>query len=310
MKTALVLSGGGARGLAHLGVLKALEKEKIEFDMIVGCSFGALIGGMYAQTPDASELERRLKKFRRTEHFKNLGVRALRKPAQQSDDFLKQFARNLRERVLLNVIVNRISVLKQDRLVDAVNYLVDHGRIEETAVPFACNATDLVSGKGILLTSGDIRNAIAASTTIPGYFPPVEMDSQRLVDGAVTQNLPVKFAKELGATFTIAVDVHPVLREEEDFRNVFDIIIRTSTITASQLTEDSLNSADILICPKVDDFFWYDFDRAEALIKAGEDAAYSKIEEIRRKTTVKREGVLRRLFFRFATSRSVPQTNS
>jgi len=294
-----LLSGGGARGLAHLGVLKVLEEENIKFDMIVGCSFGALIGGMYAQTPDASELELRLKKFRRTDHFKNLGVRALRKPALQSDDFLKQFARNLRERVLLNVIVNRISVLRQDRLIGAVNYLVGNGRMEDTTIPFACNATDLVSGKGILLTKGDIRKAIAASTTIPGYFPPVETDSQRLVDGAVTHNLPVKFAKALGATFTIAVDVHPLLREEEDFRNVFDIIIRTSTITASQLTEESLERADILISPQVDDFFWYDFDRADDLIRAGEEATYSKIEEIRKKTCPKGGSVLRRLFSRF-----------
>lgn len=299
MKTALVLSGGGARGLAHLGVLKVLEKENIRFDMIVGCSFGALIGGMYAQTPDASKLEQRLRRFRRTEHFKNLGVRALRKPALQSDDFLKQFARNLRERVLLNVIVNRVSVLKRDRLINAVSYLVEDGRIEDTTIPFACNATDLISGKGILLTKGNIRDAIAASTTIPGYFPPVETDSQKLVDGAVTQNLPVKFAKALGASFTIAVDVHPLLREEEDFRNVFDIIIRTSTITASQLTGESLDSADILISPKVDDFFWYDFDRADDLIMAGEEATYSKIEEIRKKTSMKRDNVLRRIFSRF-----------
>ena len=225
----------------------------------------------------------------------------------QSDDFLKQFARNLRERVLLNVIVNRISVLKQDRLINAVNYLVSRGRIEDTTIPFACNATDLISGNGILFTKGDIRNAIAASTTIPGYFPPVEMDSQRLVDGAVTQNLPVKFAKTLGATFTIAVDVHPVLREEEDFRNVFDIIIRTSTITASQLTDESLNSADVLISPKVDDFFWYDFDREDDLIKAGEEAAYSRIEEIRAKITVKRGSILRRLFSRLRRLGSVSQ---
>lgn len=302
MKTALVLSGGGARGLAHLGVLKVLEKENIKFDMIVGCSFGALIGGMYAQTPDASELEQRLRKFRRTEHFKNLGVRALRKPALQSDDFLKQFARNLRERVLLNVIVNRISVLKQDRLINAVNYLVGNGTIEDTTIPFACNATDLVSGKGILLTKGDIREAIAASTTIPGYFPPVETDNQRLVDGAVTHNLPVKYAKALGATFTIAVDVHPLLREEEDFRNVFDIIIRTSTITASQLTEESLEKADVLISPQVDQFFWYDFDKADDLIKAGEEAAHSKVGEMRKKTSPKRDGVLRRVLSRFAGS--------
>lgn len=304
MKTALVLSGGGARGLAHLGVLKVLENANIKIDLIVGCSFGALIGGMYAQTPQVQTIERRLRFFRQTDHYKNLGVKALRKPVYDSDDFLKQFARNLRERVLLNVIVNRISVLKEDRLTNAINYLIKKGRVEHTAIPFACNATDLVTGKGILFTHGDIREAIAASTTIPGYFPPVELDGKKLVDGAVTYNLPIKFARTLGATFVIAVDVHPLLREEEDFRNVFDVIIRSSTITANLLTEESFGNADVLITPQVDKFFWYDFDKAEGLIKAGEDSTYPHIQEIHDGTSLKRESLLGRLFrFRYKTSK-------
>jgi NTE family protein len=302
MKTALVLSGGGARGLAHLGVMKALEKENIKIDLIVGCSFGALVGGMYAQTPQARVIEKRLKNFQQTDHFKNLGVKSVRKPAYSPDDFLKQFARNLRERVLLNVIVNRISVLKEERLIDAVNYLIKQGKIEKTSIPFACNATDLFTGKGVLFTKGDIRKAIRASTTIPGYFPPIELDNKILVDGAVTYNLPIKFARGLGAKIIIAVDVHPMLQEEKDFRNVFDIIMRSSTITANLLTEESLNDTEILISPRVSKFFWYDFDKGEELIKAGEEATYNQIDQIREFTTFKRESLFRKFFpFRLGT---------
>lgn len=305
MKTALVLSGGGARGLAHLGVIKALEKENIKIDLIVGCSFGALVGGMYAQTPKAKVIEERLKVFQQTDHFKNLGVKAVRKPAYNQDDFLKQFTRNLRERVLLNVIVNRISVLKDDRIINAVNYLIKKGKIENTSIPFACNATDLYSGKGILFTKGDIRQAIRASTTIPGYFPPVEVNNKILVDGAVTYNLPIKFAKSLGANVIIAVDVRPVLKEERDFRNVFDIIMRSSTITANLLSEQSLDDADILIPPQVGDFFWYDFDKAEEMIKAGEKAAYSQMDEIREITSLKKRNLFRKVFRFWLSSKKI-----
>lgn len=296
MKKALVLSGGGARGLAHVGVLKVLERANIKFDMIVGCSFGALIGGMYAQTPDASTVERKLKIFRRSEEYQNLGLRRIRRPVYSADDFLKQFARNLRERVLLNVIVNRISVLKEDRLENAVNFLIKKGNIENTAIPFACNATDLVTGKGLLFTKGDIRKAVTASTTIPGYFPPVIIDNKKLVDGAVTYNLPLKFAQALGAKFIVAVDVHPLIHEEGDFRNVFDIIMRTSTITANLLVEESLHRADVLIAPQVGEFFWYDFDKAEDLIRVGEEATYAHLDEIREGISKKRKSAFRRFF--------------
>lgn len=282
--------------MAHVGVLKVLEKSGIKFDLIVGCSFGALVGGMYAQTARAETVERQLKLFRKTEHYKNLGIKLIRKPDYASDDFLKQFARNLRERVLLNVIVNRTSVLKEERLLAAVSYLIKEGRIEDTRIPFACNATDLVSGKEVLFTKGDIRMAIAASTAIPGYFPPIEFDHQKLVDGAVTYNLPIKFARTLGAKIVIAVDVHPRLNAEEDFRNVFDIIFRTGTITANLLTEECVNDADVLIAPEVNEFSWYDFERAEEFIKAGEEATIARLPEIEELTSSRKVSALRRLF--------------
>lgn len=301
MKKALVLSGGGARGLAHVGVLKVLERANIKFDLIVGCSFGALIGGMYAQTPDAGAVERKLKIFRKSEEYQNLGLKRIRRPVYSADDFLKQFARNLRERVLLNVIVNRISVLKEDRLENAVNFLIKKGNIENTKIPFACNATDLVTGKGLLFKKGDIRKAITASTTIPGYFPPVAIDNKKLVDGAVTYNLPLKFAQALGAKFIVAVDVHPLIHEEGDFRNVFDVIMRTSTITANLLVEESLHKADVLIAPQAGEFFWYDFDKADDLIRVGEEATYAHLDKIQEGISKKRKSVFRR-FFGFASS--------
>jgi NTE family protein len=280
MVTALVLGGGGARGLAHLGVLKVLEQENIKFDMIVGCSFGALIGGMYAQTANFSLVQRKMEEFKKSKEYRDLGVKMLQKPSFASDDFMRQFARNIRDRVLLNVIVNRISVLKENRLINSINFLIDDDLIENTKIKFACNTTDLVSGRPILFTKGDMREAVLASTTIPGYFPPLEVNGKRLVDGAVTYNLPIKFAKALGAKNIIAVDVHSILQRDGDFKNVFDVILRTSTITSAMLTEETMDEADVIITPDVGKYLWYDFDKSDELISAGEEATYNKLSDV------------------------------
>ncbi len=281
MKVALVLGGGGARGLAHLGVLKVLEKEKIRFDYIVGCSFGAIIGAMYAQTPQVSLIEKRLRNFVHTEAYQKLGIEKMKRQPVREEDYFRQLTNSIRNRVMLNVVASRISMLKGERLKNAVYYLVKPGKIEDTHIPFACNSTDLITGRPVLFTQGDIRKAVLASSSIPGFFPPVKIDGKMLVDGAVTYNLPIKFARALGADFVIAIDVHPVLQKEENLNNVFDVFLRANTITATLLTEETLHDANMVITPDVGQYLWYDFDKAEHIVRAGIEAAYAHVEELR-----------------------------
>ncbi len=280
-KVALVLGGGGARGLAHVGVLKALEENGIRFDMIVGCSFGALVGGMYAQHPDMDAVLNRLQEYMQTDAFHQLGLDRVRKPSRPSDDSLRQFTRNIKDWVMLNVMAKRIALLKKERLQRTVELLIEEGSFADLQIPFACNATDIISGKPVLFTEGDLRWAISASMTIPGFFPPLEWDGKLLVDGAVTYNLPIRHARELGADIVIAVDVHPILHPENDFRNVIDIILRTKTITANIFSDEMVNGADILISPPVKEYFWYEFDRHKEIIKAGEAATYQKMKQLK-----------------------------
>lgn len=294
MKTAIVLGGGGARGLAHLGVLRALEKADISIDLIVGCSFGAIVGGMYAQMGNAALVENRLREFVHSREYRELGLDWIRKPKLETEDYLRQFARSVRERVFLNLIAHRISVLKAERLQNAIHYLIDEGTFEQTRIPFACNATDLVTGQPVLFTEGSLRTAIQASSAIPGYFPPLVLDGKKLVDGAVSLNLPVRFARQLGANRVIAVDVHPRLHTENNFRNIFDILMRANTITGYMLNEEmSHEDTDVLIRPLVSHFYWYEFDRAEEIIQAGEQAALQLLDQIRQ---VLRPVQRRRLF--------------
>ncbi|MCB0264199.1 MAG: patatin-like phospholipase family protein [Calditrichaeota bacterium] len=297
MKVALVLSGGGARGLAHVGVLKALEKANIKIDMIVGCSFGAIIGGIYAQNPDYDALEARLNAFMHEAAFRGLGLDFLKKSNVKSDDTLRQFANGIKDWVLMNLIAKKVALLKAERLEKAVESLIAPGNIEDTKIPFACNATDLISGSPFLFAEGDMRKAITASATIPGYFPPVSHENRMLVDGAITYNLPIRHARNLGADFIIAVDVHPILHPELNFKNVFEVILRSKTITSNTLSDEIQNSAEVLIQPPIREYYWYEFDRYVEIIKAGEETANLQLEDIKHEIKVRSRGK-RRIFTR------------
>lgn len=278
-KTALVLSGGGARGLAHLGALKVFEKAGIKFDMIIGCSFGAIIGGMYAQTPSIDKVEARLFQFMESTAYEGLGINHLRKGGSSSG-YLQLFSKKIKKLVALGFATRRQSLLKSERLINCVHSLIRPGNIEDTPIRFACNATDLNSGSPYLFIDGDMRQAIIASATIPGYFPPVMHDGRTLVDGAVAYDLPAKFAHELGAEHVIAIDVHPAIQPGDEFNNILDIIVRTRAITGNVLSREIQHHVDILINPKVKQYRWFDFNRYEDIVAAGEAAATEHLEAI------------------------------
>ena len=297
MKKALVLGGGGARGLAHLGVLRILEKEGFRPDLIVGCSIGAIIGGMYAQTPDIQKVEARVYEFFESEAYQNLNINRVQRglASENGDDLLHHVARNLMRTVFVNMVANRQSILDKEEVVEAINFLIKEGNIRDTRIPFACNAVDLVTGKSILFKEGDIRQAIRASSSIPGYVMPVQQNSEYLVDGAVADALPTDYARKLGADFIISVDVSQEIKPRQDFQSVFDIILRANMITLDYLYRQNLQSADLLIRPEVGKYNWYDFQKIDRLIKTGEDAAREKRMEIRRASGKVKQGFFSRL---------------
>ncbi len=282
MKTALVLGAGGARGLAHLGVIKVLEREGFKPDLIVGSSAGAIIGAMYAQNPHLEAVENRMRKFLASDLYNEMGIEILEKHKDNDDeDFLRQVARNIMKRVMLNMVASRQSILKDRRMDDVIDFLLDGGNIRETKIPFACIATDLVSGRPVIFNEGDLRTAVRASSSIPGYLPPVEYQSKILVDGAVVCNLPIGVARNLGAETVISVEVKQELKPQQDFKNVIDIILRAANVTSQALNEKMSHDSDIQIMPHVEDFMWYDFDKMDTLMRAGEEAAYTKLREIK-----------------------------
>ncbi len=281
MKVGLVLGGGGARGLAHVGVIKVLREAGIPINVITGTSMGALIGGVYAQQESAEILEARVVDFITGPKFKELGVNNFRQKQQRDpDDILSQLTHKVKRRLVINLAANRLALLKMERLQVAVTELLEDRPIEECKLPFACVATDLNSGCEVQFREGNIRTAVEASSAIPGFIPPVEMNGKMLIDGSVINNFPVELAREMGAERVLVVNVSLQFEENSPVDNVIDLVMRAGQITNRKLNELLQEKADLVISPEIGDVHWSEFTRVKELIALGEQAARDKLPEI------------------------------
>jgi len=270
LKTGLVLGGGGARGLAHIGVLKTLQKYNLPVDVVVGTSMGALVGGVFAQHPDASFVAEKFDRFLHSDAFDSVGGVFFRKRrSYEPDDLLQHISKLIKRRVVINLAAYRQSILKGERLEIAVGSLLDDGRIEQTAIPFACAAVDLKSGQEIIFDKGDIRLAVKASSSIPGFLPPVQYENYHLVDGSVCSNFPIQAARALGAEFIIVSNVSAAIDENQTLDNVVDIIIRAQSAATNKINQLSLRSADFILEPAVANVVWNEFEHVDSIIEQG-----------------------------------------
>jgi NTE family protein len=294
-KVGLVLGGGGARGLAHVGVIKILCREGIPINFIAGSSMGALIGGIYAQNPDPDLLYTRVRSFIKSPRFKKLGVNNFKKKSEKDpDDLLKQLTHRVKRQLVINLAANRLSVLKAERLQIAITSLLENTMIEDCEVPFACVASDLRSGESITLRKGRIRPAVEGSSAIPGFLPPVNHNGQILIDGGVSNNFPVNVVHQMGAKFVIAIDASLNFDTNMEVDNVIDLVIRSAQISVRHLDDHLKEHADFVIKPDTGDIHWSEFNRVDELIKKGEGAAIEALPKI--KSLLKRnKGIFSRL---------------
>lgn len=296
-KVGLVLGGGGARGLAHVGVIKVLSREKIPINYIAGSSMGALIGGIYAQTPDPDLLDTRVRSFLKSTRFKKLGVNNFKKKNEKDpDDLLRQLTHKVKRQLVINLAANRLSVLKAERLQIAITSLLKNAMIEDCKIPYACVASDLRSGETVTFRKGPIRPAVEGSSAIPGFLPPVKYNGQILIDGGVSNNFPVDVVGHMGAKFVIAIDASLNFDTKQEVDNVIDLVIRSAQISVRHLDNHLMQHADFVIKPDTGDVHWSEFNRVDELIKKGENAAIEAVPRIR--TLLKRR---KRLFSRFIT---------
>ncbi|MBW1850995.1 MAG: patatin-like phospholipase family protein [Deltaproteobacteria bacterium] len=282
VKIGIALGGGGARGLAHVGVLKVLEGEGIPIHCITGASIGAVVGAMYAQNPNVDSIIERFKQSLDASFYDQLGLKHLRTNYAQEGSFLHQASRSIKRRIVINLAQNRNALLKEIRLEKVLSRLIDEGNVEDTKIPLAIVATSLNTGDDIVFKTGDITTAIAASSAIPGFLPPVCLNDDLLTDGGASCPVPVQFLREMEANVTIGIEI--CMREYPRMAspNVIEIISRAEMITSRNLAQRMAETADVAIFPDTKDIHWSEFSRFDELIEAGIESTTEKLPEIKK----------------------------
>ena len=280
-KIGLVLGGGGARGLGHIGVLKALKKHSIPIHMVAGTSIGAVIGAMYAATLDPHWIENKFKEFIDSEAYKRIGLHRLVPTSQPNSSIFQTAATYMKNQIIINLANDRLGILKQERLSEIIEFLLPVKTFEELKIPFSCLAVDLNSGEDVVFNSGNLIEAIVASSAIPGYIPPIEKNGMLLTDGAVSCPVPVKTVRKMGADFRISVDVGLNHFEPLENPNLLQVLGRAEQITSTRLGEVKSEKADITIRPDTMNVFWAEFDKIDQLIKLGAEETEKQFWQIK-----------------------------
>lgn len=296
LKVGLALGGGGARGLAHIGVLKVLESENIPIDLITGTSMGAIIGAVYALKKDISAIEKITEKYSKISEF-NIDFSFSDKEKRNKSLFLKKMSDFLKRGYILNLELRRKYINDGEGIKKIIKDLVGDKSFEDTKIPFAAVAADLVKGEKAIIREGKLFDALLASASIPGMFPPVILEKKILVDGGIVDVVPIETAKSLGANFVIGVNVSQSIKKRVEFDNAVEIFFRSDSITSSELRKLQLSFADVLITPKVGRFHWSDFTKPEQCVREGEIAAQNSIIELKKKLKKVKPKWWKRLFY-------------
>ena len=281
-RVGLALGGGGARGLAHIGVLRVLEKEGISIDLIAGTSIGALVGGAYASGSSSDELQKKAEEYLNSHEFRSSTIRAFEAAHAKGEVGLAQKIETyLRNHFYLIQAMFRPGILSNEDFQATIDYFIPDIEIEETRIPFRAVATDLVSGEEITFSEGSLRQAVMASCAVPGAITPLKEGERLLSDGGIICRVPCSVARQEGADIVIAVVVDRGIGSEE-LRNVVDVYLRVSEIMGERLKQYELANADVVILPEVGESHWSSFSQAMNLVDEGEKAAREKLDEIRR----------------------------
>ena len=281
IKVGLVLSGGGAKGMAHIGALKVIEEAGITIDYIGGTSMGAIVGSLYASGYSANELDSIFRQADFSDLIQDNLPRGAKTFYEKEDS----------ERYALTLPFNKfkISFPKAisggqriyNELVRLLYHVKDVNDFNNLPIPFFCIATNIETGAEVLLNKGYLPEAVMASGTFPSLFEPAEIDGQILVDGGILNNYPIMEVKQLGADIIIGVDVQHELRDRESLQSATDILLQINNFRTVEDMKTKVNETDIYIRPDIDDFSVIDFDLVEPIIENGKTAALEHLETLR-----------------------------
>ncbi|RSK26921.1 patatin family protein [Bacillus sp. HMF5848] len=246
-KIGLALGSGGARGFAHLGVLRVLRDHQIPVDMIAGSSMGALVAAFYGAGLDIERLYKLAGAFKR--------------------------------KYYLDFTVPKMGFITGKRVKELIRVFTHNKNIEELDIPIAIVATDLIKAERVVFTKGAISPAVRASISIPGIFIPEKIEGRVLVDGGVIDRVPVSVVKELGADIVIGVDVSKV-KIDPQITTIFDVILQSIDIMQNELVQHRTNDCDLMLYPHVEEVSARAFTDLDAIIQYGEEETRDKLPAI------------------------------
>jgi NTE family protein len=274
----LALSGGGARGAAHIGVLEVLEEMRIPIDYVAGTSMGSIVGGLYAAGMPPKEIEHALNTMDWEHIFDDKPPREARSFRRKRDDdlYLVKSRPGFNDGELqfpLGAIQGQKFDLALRALTLPVSAVQDFDRLH---IPFRAVATDIANGEEVVIGTGDLAQAMRASMAVPGAFAPTRRDERLLVDGGISNNLPISVVRAMGADIVIAVDISTPYLPADEIRNVFGITGQLTSIMTRKNVEQqlaTLTDRDVLLVPILGDISSADFDRAGEAVPTGRAAA-------------------------------------
>lgn len=280
-KIGLVLSGGGAKGLAHIGTLKIIDSLGIKIDHIAGTSMGAIVGSLYASGYTGKQLD---------SIFKTIDFDKI-----ISDDIPRKsktfYERRNTERYAVTLPFKDFkvqlpsSLSKGQNIYDLLSRLLAHVKdvedFNQLPIPFLCIATEITTGEEIVLDSGYLPKAVNASGALPSLFAPVEIDGRLLIDGGVIDNYPIEKLKAKGVDIIIGVDVQDDLKSREELSGALDILSQINNFRTINAMKYKAPKTDVYIAPDINDFTVVSFDLGKEIIKKGEQAGRAKIDQLK-----------------------------
>lgn len=268
-KLGLTLSGGGAKGLAHIGILKAIDSAGLKIDLVTGTSMGSIVGGLYAAGYSGDSIE----KIARSIDWKvllsnNVSMRAytMEEKSEYGKYALELAAKNRKIGLPTGFLESQELWLKLQELFYPVSFIKDFNKLPR---PFRCIGTDLATGEAVVLKDGDLVSAIRASMAIPGVFSSVDKDGKRLVDGGVVRNFPVKDVIEMGATYTIGVSVSTPVKNVQELDNAFKILTQVIFLNEGRDRQAESKLCNLLIDVPMGDFTSASFSSSNDIIDLG-----------------------------------------
>ena len=276
-KIGLALSGGGARGLAHIGVLKALEEKNIPIDYIAGTSMGSIVGGLYATGMNANDLEWAMATVDWEASMRPSGNRKLKnyRQRQEEKDYFVDLSIGLSKdgpKSGAGLVGGQRIMLELQRVVGSIQ----PQKFDDFPIPFRAVATDLNAGEPYVIDHGDLAMAMRASMSVPVLLGPVKHQGRMLVDGGILNNLPVDVVRAMGADIVIAVNISSPLGKVSENSSVLSLTYQSVDVALVQNTIESLGKADIVIAPLLEGVSSADFDQTERLLQEGYEAVMSK----------------------------------